>query len=53
MRSAHLLDDRAFLLFVLVGGFADTEVFDISWPMWLTVLFGAFVSEQQTQEAMA
>jgi exopolysaccharide production protein ExoQ len=34
------------LLFVLIRGFADTEVFDLSWPMWLTVLFGALATQQ-------
>ncbi|AFL87508.1 lipid A core-O-antigen ligase-like enyme [Terriglobus roseus DSM 18391] len=34
-----------FLLFVLVRGLADTEVFDISWPMWLILLFGALARQ--------
>jgi hypothetical protein len=34
-----------FLLFVLIRGLADTETFDLSWPMWLLVLFGALTSQ--------
>jgi exopolysaccharide production protein ExoQ len=34
-----------FLLFVLIRGLADTEAFDLSWPMWLLVLFGALASQ--------
>jgi exopolysaccharide production protein ExoQ len=40
------------LLFVLIRGCADTEAFDLSWPMWLIVLFGALVAQDNaTKEA--
>jgi exopolysaccharide production protein ExoQ len=33
------------LVFVLVRGFADTEVFDLSLPLWAITLFGAIFEE--------
>jgi exopolysaccharide production protein ExoQ len=36
---------EGLVLFVLIRGLADTEVFDLSWPMWLLVLFGALAAE--------
>ncbi|WP_158824347.1 O-antigen ligase [Granulicella sp. S156] len=33
------------LLFVLVRGVADTEVFDLSLPLWAIVMFSAIISE--------
>jgi exopolysaccharide production protein ExoQ len=38
------------LLFVLIRGLADTEVFDLSWPLWLIVLFGSLVIESRPKE---
>ena len=38
------------LLFVIVRGFADTEVFDLSWPLWLLVLFGSLVTQIRARE---
>jgi exopolysaccharide production protein ExoQ len=35
------------LLFVIIRGLADTEVFDISWPIWLVVLFGALAAQDR------
>ncbi len=36
------------LIFIVIRGFADTEVFDLSWPMWLIVLFGALAVQSAT-----
>lgn len=33
------------LLFVVVRGFADTEVFDLSLPLWFIVMIGALVEQ--------
>lgn len=33
------------LLFVVVRGFADTEVFDLSLPLWFIVMIGALVQQ--------
>ena len=33
------------LLFVVVRGFADTEVFDLSLPLWFIVMMGALVQQ--------
>jgi O-antigen ligase len=33
----------ALFLFVVVRGFADTEVFDLSWPLWSIVLIGSLI----------
>jgi exopolysaccharide production protein ExoQ len=34
-----------FLLFVLVRGLADTEVFDLSLPLWFTLLVSLVLAE--------
>jgi exopolysaccharide production protein ExoQ len=36
------------LLFVLVRGFADTEAFDLSLPMWTIVMIGCLIEREQT-----
>ena len=41
------------LLFVLVRGLADTEAFDLSWPMWFIVLVGALIEKSRQREAFA
>ncbi len=47
----------AFLLFVLVRGFADTERFDLSLPMWVIVMLSTVMArvrnEQSTTAAVA
>lgn len=41
-------------LFVLIRGLADTEVFDLSLPLWAIVLIGAIViSQRNVTEAHA
>jgi O-antigen ligase len=35
------------LLFILVRGLADTEVFDLSLPLWLIVLIGLILDQQR------
>jgi len=37
----------AFLLFILIRGFADTEVFDLSLPLWAIVLIGSSIANQE------
>jgi O-antigen ligase len=37
----------AFLLFVLIRGLADTEVFDLSLPLWAIVLIGSAMANEQ------
>lgn len=41
----------AFLLFVLVRGFADTERFDLSLPMWTLIMISLLIEEARTREA--
>jgi hypothetical protein len=44
----------ALLLFVLVRGLADTEVFDLSLPLWAIALIGATIaSERRENESRA
>ena len=38
----------ALLLFVLIRGLADTEVFDLSLPLWSTVLIGSVIATGST-----
>jgi O-antigen ligase len=38
----------AFLLFILVRGFADTERFDLSLPMWSIVIFSLLIEQACT-----
>ena len=38
----------ALLLFVLIRGLADTEVFDLSLPLWSTVLIGSVIAAGST-----
>jgi O-antigen ligase len=40
----------AMLLFVLVRGLADTEVFDLSLPLWAIALIGSTVINQKSME---
>ena len=43
-----------FFLFILVRGLADTEVFDLSLPLWSIVLFGSIIhTEKKSIEATA
>lgn len=43
-----------FLLFIVVRGFADTEAFDLSLPMWMIVIIGALLHEsRRNREAVA
>jgi O-antigen ligase len=37
------------LIFVLVRGFADTEAFDLSLPMWFIVMMGALIQQSKEQ----
>jgi exopolysaccharide production protein ExoQ len=50
IRKMPIKPVRALLIgmffFVLVRGFADTEVFDLSLPLWAIALFGAISSDQ-------
>jgi len=50
----------SFLVFILIRGLADTEVFDLSLPLWLIILFSALMqrviapspeAEAQTQQS--
>jgi len=41
----------AFLLFVVVRGFADTERFDLSLPMWALVLISVLIDSQPSRQA--
>jgi hypothetical protein len=44
----------AMLLFVIVRGFADTEPFDLSLPLWFVTMIGALVEHSQAhQEVLA
>jgi exopolysaccharide production protein ExoQ len=38
----------ALLVFVLIRGFADTEPFDLSLPLWAIIMFSAIMSENRT-----
>jgi oligosaccharide repeat unit polymerase len=40
----------SFLMFILVRGIADTEVFDLSLPLWMIIVFSAMI-EQVTYAA--
>ena len=35
------------LVFVLVRGLADTEVFDLSFPLWAIIMFSAIVAQSR------
>jgi exopolysaccharide production protein ExoQ len=35
----------SFLIFILIRGLADTEVFDFSLPLWLIILFSALMGQ--------
>ena len=39
----------SLLIFVLVRGFADTEAFDLSLPMWMIVILGCLIERTQTK----
>lgn len=41
------------LLLVLVRGLADTEVFDLSLPLWFIVIIGALVEQARIQRGVA
>jgi exopolysaccharide production protein ExoQ len=43
----------AFLIFVLVRGFADTERFDFSMPMWAIVLLSLVIEQAASRSATA
>jgi exopolysaccharide production protein ExoQ len=58
IRKLHPSSVKTFfigmMLFILVRGAADTEVFDLSLPTWLIVLIGLILSqEQRLGEAVA
>jgi len=38
----------ALLLFILIRGLADTEVFDFSLPLWTIVMFSLLIEESRT-----
>ena len=38
-------------LFILVRGLADTEVFDLSLPLWSIALFGSLLAESRIPRA--
>jgi exopolysaccharide production protein ExoQ len=40
------------LVFVVVRGFADTEAFDLSFPLWAIVMFAAIMSQSQRTAAI-
>jgi exopolysaccharide production protein ExoQ len=40
----------AILLFVVVRGMADTEVFDFSLPLWAIVLIGSTIADEMRRE---
>lgn len=40
----------ALLLFVVIRGLADTEVFDLSLPLWAIALIGSVVASENTNE---
>jgi exopolysaccharide production protein ExoQ len=40
----------AFLLFVLVRGFADTERFDLSLPLWAIVIFSLLIEQARAKQ---
>jgi len=42
-----------FLLFVLVRGLADTEVFDLSLPLWFTLLVSVMLAESAAERSGA
>jgi hypothetical protein len=37
------------LLFVIVRGFADTEPFDLSLPLWFIVMIGALIQHSPSR----
>lgn len=43
----------AFLMFVLVRGIADTERFDLSFPLWAVVMFSLLIEQARTAEKEA
>jgi exopolysaccharide production protein ExoQ len=42
----------ALLVFVLVRGLADTEVFDLSLPLWAVVMFSAAATQLEERESV-
>jgi len=54
LRDVQMKQMFAGLLFlILIRGLADTEAFDLSWPMWLLVLLGALqLDEMKTKEVV-
>ena len=40
------------LVFVVVRGFADTEAFDLSFPLWAIVMFSALMAQSQRAAAI-
>jgi exopolysaccharide production protein ExoQ len=42
----------ALLLFILIRGLADTEVFDLSLPLWTIALIGSVIASQGEQADM-
>ena len=43
----------AFLLFVLVRGFADTERFDLSFPLWAIVILSLLIEQARARQEKA
>jgi exopolysaccharide production protein ExoQ len=43
----------AFLLFVLVRGFADTERFDLSFPLWAIVILSLLIDQARARQEKA
>ena len=41
---------QALVLFIVIRGFADTEVFDLSLPLWAIVLIGSLLANDATKE---
>jgi O-antigen ligase len=43
----------AFLIFVLIRGLADTEPFDLSFPLWAVMLFSPLLLQAQQEKSIA
>jgi O-antigen ligase len=43
----------AFLIFVVVRGFADTERFDLSLPLWAAILLSLLIEQERTNNTDA
>ncbi len=57
IRSLQDASMKAFFvgmfLFILVRGLADTEVFDLSLPLWSIVMIGSLIEESRTSHSSA